>query len=266
MSVTAPQATAVVVTGASHGLGAALALHDAAPGVALALIGRNSARLEEVAAACRQRGAVVEAAAIDVRDGARLGDFLRGFDARHPVAVVIANAGVEGSLAPGRASEPEAAVLAQLRINLEGAIATVSPLIEPMRARRAGRIVLISSLAALMPLADQPAYSASKAGLMAWGEALLAWLRPQGIRVTIVCPGYIATGMSDRYRGARPFQWSAERAARHIAAGAARGRAMVAFPWPLVWLIRLGRLAPRPVRAAFIDRFLRFEIDAPAAL
>jgi short-subunit dehydrogenase len=263
--VTAP-ATAVVVTGASHGLGAALARNYAAPGVALALIGRNPARLEEVAESCRRRGAMVEAAAIDVRDGARLGDFLRGFDGRHPVAVVIANAGVESSLAPGRASEPEESVLAQLRINLEGAIATVSPLIEPMRARRAGRIVLISSLAALMPLADQPAYSASKAGLMAWGEALLAWLRPEGIRVTIVCPGYIATGMSDRYRGPRPFQWSAERAARHIAAGATRGRAMVAFPWPLVWLIRLGRLAPRPLRAAFIDRFLRFEIDAPAAL
>lgn len=265
MSVTA-QATAVVVTGASHGLGAALARHYAAPGVALALVGRNAARLAGVAEACRRRGAVVETAEIDVRDGARLGGFLRGFDARHPVATVIANAGVEAGLAPGRGCEPEDLVTAQLRINLEGAIATVSPLIEPMRARRFGRIVLVSSLAALMPLADQPAYSASKAGLMAWGEALLAWLRPDGIRVTIACPGFIATGMSDRYRGARPFQWSAERAAKYIAAGAARGRAMVAFPWPLVWLIRLGRLAPRPVRAAFIDRFLRFEIDAPAVL
>ncbi|MGK9170886.1 SDR family NAD(P)-dependent oxidoreductase [Inquilinus limosus] len=255
---------AVVVTGASHGLGAALARHYAVPGVALALIGRNPARLAEVAESCRCRGAVVETAEIDVRDGARLGDFLRGFDARHPVAVVIANAGVEAGLAPGRGCEPEASVTAQLRINLEGAIATVSPLIEPMRRRRDGRIVLIASLAALMPLADQPAYSASKAGLVAWGEALLAWLRPDGIRVTIVCPGFIATGMSDRYRGPRPLQWSAERAAKHIAGRVAHGRAWVAFPWPLVWLIRLGRLAPRPIRAAFIDRFLRFEIDAHA--
>ncbi|MGK9236281.1 SDR family NAD(P)-dependent oxidoreductase [Inquilinus limosus] len=254
----------VVVTGASHGLGAALARHYAVPGTTLALIGRNAARLAEVAESCRRRGAVVETAEIDVRDGARLGDFLRGFDARHPVAVVIANAGVEAGLAPGRGCEPEDSVTAQLRINLEGAIATVSPLIEPMRRRRDGRIVLIASLAALMPLADQPAYSASKAGLVAWGEALLAWLRPDGIRVTIVCPGFIATGMSDRYRGPRPFQWSAERAAGHIAGRVARGRAWVAFPWPLVWLIRLGRLAPRPIRAAFIDRFLRFEIDAHA--
>jgi len=256
----------VVVTGASHGLGAALARRYAAPGTALALIGRNPARLAEVADSCRRLGAVVETAEIDVRDGPRLAAFLRDFDARRPVTVVIANAGVEAGLGPGRSSEPEDFVLAQLRINLEGAIATVSPLIEPMRRRRAGSIVLIASLAALMPLADQPAYSASKAGLVAWGEALLAWLRPDGIRVTIVCPGFIATGMSDRYRGSRPFQWSAERAAGHIAASAARGRAWVAFPWPLVWLIRLGRLAPRPVRAAFIDRFLRFEIDAPESL
>jgi short-subunit dehydrogenase len=257
-------ATAVVVTGASNGLGAALARHYAAPGVVLGLVGRNAVRLAAVADICRQRGAVVETAEIDVREAGRLGDFIRDLDARHPVAVVIANAGVEAGLAPGRGTEPEVSVLAQLRINLEGAIATVSPLIEPMRRRRAGRIVLIASLAALMPLADQPAYSASKAGLVAWGEALLAWLRPDGIRVTIVCPGFIATGMHDHYRGARPFQWSAEKAAAHIAGHVARGRAWVAFPWPLVWLIRLGRLAPRSLRAAFIDRFLRFEIDTPA--
>ena len=255
---------AIVISGASGGLGAALARHYAAPGVALGLIGRNPDRVEAVAAACRQAGAVVEAAAIDVRETARLEAFIRAFNARHPVTTVIANAGIEAGLAPGRKPEPAESATAQLRVNLEGAIATVAPVIEPMRGRGGGRIVLIASLAALMPLADQPAYSASKAGLVAWGEALSAWLRRDGIKVTIVCPGFVATGMRDHYRGPWPFEWSAERAAGHIARGAAAGRAWIAFPWPLVWLIRLGRLAPRPLRAAFIDRFLRFEIDAPA--
>ena len=136
----------------------------------------------------------------------------------------------------------------------------MTPLLDLMRQRRHGAIILVSSLAALEPLADQPVYSATKAAVAAWGQALRTWLRPFKITVTVAYPGFIATGMKDGYRGPRPFEVSAEWAARRIAEGAARGRAAVMFPWQLVWLIRLGRLVPGSIRDAVVDRWFAFDI------
>ncbi|SEQ36508.1 Short-chain dehydrogenase [Faunimonas pinastri] len=252
---------AIVITGASSGLGAALARHHARPGVTLLLIGRDEGRLTGVAETCRAAGASVEIAAIDIRETEALAARLLAFDAVFPVDLVIANAGVEASLGPGRSAEPLDAAIEQFRVNLEGAAATVTPLLEPMRARRQGAITLISSLAAMEPMPDQPAYSASKAGLAAWGHALAGWLRPFGVTVTIACPGFIATGMTESYKGWRPFEVSAADAARRIADATARGRLVLAFPWPLVWLIRLGHLVPRILRNAVVDTLFRFTVE-----
>ncbi|MFG1432420.1 SDR family NAD(P)-dependent oxidoreductase [Xanthobacter sp. V2C-8] len=251
----------VVVTGASGGLGAAFARHYAAPGVCLLLVARDAARLDAVARECAARGAVADILAHDVRDAAGLAAALAARDAAQPVDLVVANAGVEASIGPDGAPEPLEAVLAQIETNLSGALASVVPLLPAMQARRRGAIILVSSLAALDPLPDQPAYGASKAGLLAWGEAARPWLRRFGITLTVACPGYIATGMAERYDGWRPLEWSAEKAARHIAHAAARGRARVDFPWPLVALIRLGRLAPRPLREAVRDLLFRARVD-----
>ncbi|MFG1295607.1 SDR family NAD(P)-dependent oxidoreductase [Xanthobacter variabilis] len=250
----------IVITGASGGLGAAFARHYAAPGVHLLLIARGAERLEPTTAACIAAGAQVTALACDVRDGERLAAALAAHDAAHPVDLVVANAGVEASVGPDGAPEPLDAVLAQIETNLSGALATVVPLLPAMQARRRGGIILVSSLAALEPLADQPAYCASKAGLLAWGEAARPWLRRFGICVTVACPGFLATGMSDHYEGWRPLEWSADKAARHIARAAARGRGRVDFPWPLVALIGLGKLAPRPLREAVRDLLFRLSV------
>ena len=86
------------------------------------------------------------------------------------------------------------------------------------------------------------------------------WLRRFGICVTVACPGFLATGMSDHYEGWRPLEWSADKAARHIARAAARGRGRVDFPWPLVALIGLGKLAPRPLREAVRDLLFRLSV------
>lgn len=250
----------IVITGASGGLGAAFARHYAAPGVHLLLIARTAERLAATAAACESRGARVDTLACDVRDSARLATALAAHDAGHPVDLIVANAGVEASVGADGSPEPLDAVLAQIETNLSGALASIVPLLPAMQARRRGGIILVSSLAALEPLADQPSYCASKAGVLAWGEAARPWLRRFGIRVTVACPGFLATGMSDNYEGWRPLEWSADKAARHIARAAARGRGRVDFPWPLVALIGLGKLAPRPLREAVRDLLFRLSV------
>ncbi|MGR7997374.1 SDR family NAD(P)-dependent oxidoreductase [Xanthobacter sp. ZOL 2024] len=249
----------VVITGASSGLGAALARRYAAPGVLLLLLARDAARLQQVAADCTARGSEVAWHSCDVRDAAALGALLRTADAASPVDLVIANAGIEASLGPGGAPEPLAAVQAQIDVNLAGALGCILPLLPAMQARRRGGLVLISSLAALEPLADQPTYCATKAALLTWGEAARPWLKRFGIQVTVACPGFIATGMSTRYTGWRPFEWSADKAAGTIAAAVAKGRSRISFPWPLVALIHLGKLAPRPLREWVRD--LLFKVD-----
>lgn len=249
------QPSSVVVTGGGRGIGAALARAYAAPGVTLLLIGRDAARLDGTAGECRARGATVETAAVDVADADALAKTILAFDARHPVELVIANAGVSGGLGPNREAETFAGAQRQIRVNLEGAIATVTPLLDPMRARKRGQIVLMSSLAALQPVGDTAAYSASKAGILMWGQALADFLAPDGVRTSVVCPGFVTSDMSARYLGPKPFEMSADEAASLIRRRVARGHELIAFPWPMVALIRLSNLLPRKVARFALSRF-----------
>jgi short-subunit dehydrogenase len=236
----------VVITGASGGIGAALAAELAAPGVRMLLLGRDAARLASAADAASARGARVETAEVAVTDAAALAAALAGFDARDPVDLLVVNAGISSGLGPGRSPEPVEAAHRVVAVNLGGAIDTVGALLPAMLARGRGQIALMSSMSALRPLPDMPAYSASKAALRAWGISLRGWLGPQGIAVTVICPGFVTSPMSARHRGFKPFEMSAPRAAALIARGLARRSAFVTFPWPLALLTWLdNRLPPR---------------------
>lgn len=262
--MTLPPAAApshVLITGASGGLGAAFARVYAAPGRHLSLVARDRAKLEEVAAACQALGAQTSLIPCDVRDAAALQSAIATADAARPVDLVVANAGIEASIGRDGSPEPLDTVLAQIETNLSGALTAVSAVLPAMQARRRGAIILISSLAALEPLADQPTYCATKAGLLTWGDAARPWLKAFGIQVSVACPGFIATGMSAHYRGWRPFQWSADKTARHIATAAAKGRARISFPLPLVALIALGKLAPRPLREWVRGRLFSVDVS-----
>ena len=258
-----PLRQSVVITGASKGLGEALARLYADPGRTLGLIGRHRHRLEAVAARCRNQGAHVVIAALDVKDGAGLARWFRAFDAEHPVDLLIVNAGMftgNGKFAPETMQE----MTELLRTNLEGAALTISAAVPMMRARQSGRIAIVGSLAALHPLADAPAYSASKAGVMAYGEALREWLAPDHVAVSLIYPGHIKTAQVEHHVGALPLMVSAETAARIVKRGLDRGRTAIAFPKALLWLIRAGRFLPWRVRA-MLGRGNRFYVAKPEA-
>jgi len=243
----------VVITGASSGLGAALAASYAGPQTALGLIGRNQERLAATAAICRAAGADVDSAAIDVADGPALAAWLDAFDDAHPVELLIANAGISAGPDPDSPGEPASVTLRQIETNLLGAVHTIAPLVPRLCGRGRGRIVAIASVAAYRGLPYSPGYSASKAGLRAYAEALRPRLAGYGVGVTVVCPGFFSSPMTDRWEGPTPFLQSGERAARHIKRGIDRGRSRIDFPWPLVLGMRFCDLAP----AMIGDRIMR---------
>jgi short-subunit dehydrogenase len=251
----------ILITGASRGLGAALAREFSTPGAHLCLVARDGVALEAVADACRARGATVETALCDVRDAAPLAAQLLEWDDAAPFALVIANAGVTGGTPPGGGLEGWESATRVLGVNLLGAVNTVEPLLPRLLARRVGRVVLIASVAAFQGLPDSPAYSASKAGLWSYGEALRARLGVKGVGVTCVAPGFFTSAMSARFQGPHPGEMPLEAMAARVACAIRRGRGRAIIPAPLGLLLRLLALLPAPLtdRAA---RVLRFTIRA----
>lgn len=234
-----------VISGASSGIGAALARRLARhPGAHLGLLGRNAARLEAVAADCRAAGATTTLAPLDVRDRAEVAAWLETFDAAHAIDCVVANAGIAASSLPGGHPEQAAHVYEVLEVNLWGALNLVLPLVPRMRARQAGQIALMSSLSAFAPLPGAEAYSASKAALLTYGLALRQQLRTDGVGVSVICPGFVTSPMSQLFRGAKPLEMSAEAAAGHIERGLARDARLIAFPRSMAVAARLSALVP----------------------
>jgi NADP-dependent 3-hydroxy acid dehydrogenase YdfG len=233
----------ILITGASSGIGEALALHFAGAGIRLVLGGRSLARLEAVERQCRARGATVEPMAIDVTDRAAMAAWIEAVDRKQPVDLVIANAGVSGGTLKGTESEDQARRI--FAVNVDGVLNTVFPLMPAMMARRSGQIGLMSSLAAHRGFPGAPAYAASKAAVKVWGEALRGDLKPHGIGVSVIMPGFIKSPMTDANNFPMPFLMPAPRAVSIIRRGLESDRARIAFPWPtaaMAWL--LGGLAP----------------------
>ena len=223
----------VLITGATGGIGGALAKVYAEPGNTLIFQGRNADRLAELTDICKGKGARVLTRVLDVRNRDELSAWLHEICQQEKLDLVIVNAGVNTNIGPGGAGERWEDVQELIEVNVLAAMATVDAVLPSMRARGEGQIALMSSLAAYFGLPVTPSYCASKSALKAYGEALRGWLAPSGIRVNVVMPGYVESRMCREMPGPKPFLWSAEKAARTIKRGLARNQPRISFPFPL---------------------------------
>ncbi len=245
----------ILITGGSSGLGEAMARALARPGVFLALTGRDAGRLSGVAEACRLQGAEVETGIVDVRDPAAMADFVAGIETRRPLDLVIANAGVSAGTQGGpEGGEQTRAIFA---VNVDGVVNTVQAGLGVMAARGNGQIAIVSSLAGFRGLPGAPAYCASKAAVRVWGEALRADWRARGIKINVICPGYVTTRMTAHNDFPMPFLMPAPRAARIMLDGLARNRARIAFPWPLYAAVRVISALPAGLLDPLLARLPR---------
>jgi short-subunit dehydrogenase len=243
--------SSIVITGASSGIGEALALDYAVPGAALAITGRDSQRLEAVAEACRTKGATVVAEAIDVVDRARLAAFLTGFDDAHPVDLILANAGV--SIDKDNSSLHDFSIIRKtFEVNVDGVFNTVEPLLERLRTRRRGQIGIVSSLASFIGLPYSASYNGSKAAVRVWGESIRYVLKKDGIGVSVICPGFVVSRITASAPFPMPFIMSAARASAIIRAGLARNKPRIAFPFGTKAGVWLGGVLPGGLTARLL--------------
>ena len=273
----------ILITGASSGIGQALAVHYAQNGArTLFLCGRNSERLEETQKACQKYGALVYTTILDVTDKQKTQDWITACEKIADINLVIANAGVAA------VEETEENAYNTFNTNIFGVINTVYPAIEiyknriirhsqlgnssldqfiactkakkkaffqnPFHHRLLGNvgcerfsdhrkdIAIVSSIAGYHGLPACPSYSASKACVKAWGAALRGQLKPYGIHVNVICPGFVKSRITDKNTCPMPFFMPAEKAAAIIAKRIEKNIGLIAFPWPLrfsAWLISI---------------------------
>jgi short-subunit dehydrogenase len=237
----------IFLTGASSGLGAALARHYAAQGATLGLVARRANSLQTLAAELGGRHFVYP---LDVTDAGKLNAAAADFIARVGLPdIVIANAGISvGTLT--EEVDDLAAFARVFAVNVMGMVNTFHPFVAAMREAKQGRLVGIASVAGIRGLPGAGAYSASKAAGIAYLEALRVELHGSGVRVVTVAPGYIATPMTAVNDYAMPFLVPAEVAAHRIAVVIKRGRSYVVVPWQMAIVAKLLRIMPN----ALFDR------------
>lgn len=231
----------VFITGASSGIGAALACHYAARGATLGLLGRRESALLELARSLPGEHAIY---CVDVAGPAALTEAAADFIARFGVPdVVIANAGVSAGTLTEEADDL-AAFDRVMRTNVLGMVATFQPFVVPMRARGSGRLVGIASVAGIRGLPGAGAYSASKAAVIAYLESLRVELHGSGVRVVTIAPGYIATPMTAVNTYPMPFMLPVDEAARRFVKAIDAGIGYTVIPWQMGVVAKLLRLLP----------------------
>lgn len=255
----------VAITGASGGIGRALALYYAQHGATtLVLAGRNEKALRMTAELCEKVGVKAEVCVFDVRDAAVFDAWIDRVTSADDLTHLIFCHGVSSSVtvtAAGPAPETPWEMRRELDVN---AVSTVSAanraagnLLPQLREtpRRRVQIGLTASLAALMGLPSSPAYSASKAAVVTFGEALRRLTRGSGLGVTVALPGFVTSPMSRRYLGKKLFEVTAENAAQRIAEGLDNDRRQVVFPKVLAWGMRLLAWVPERWQGRFLAPF-----------
>lgn len=244
----------VFITGASSGIGAALARHYAACGATLGLAARREDALNELA---RSLPGSHHIYAVDVADAGVMLAAGQDFVSRAGLPdIVIANAGISvGTLTGEREDLP--AFRKVFETNVLGMVHTFHPFLDAMKRAGAGRLVGIASVAGIRGLPGAGAYSASKAAAIAYLESLRVELSGSGVRVITLAPGYIATPMTAVNPYAMPFLLPADAAARRFARAIAAGTSYAVIPWQMAIVAKLLRLLPNAVFDAVFARAAR---------
>lgn len=227
----------ILITGASSGLGAALAKAYASPGRILFLQGRNSERLNAAAEDARNLGAEVFTKIIDITNATGLLEWIINCDASYPLDLVIANAGISASTST--IDDGAEIIKAIFDVNLFGVLNTVHPAIPLMKSRQRGQIAIMSSLAGFRGFPKSSAYCASKAAVRIYGEAIRPELAINNVELNVICPGFVKTPMTDVNDFPMPFLMSPERAAQIIKNGLEKNKARIVFPWQMYLLVKL---------------------------
>lgn len=232
------------ITGASSGIGQALAEHYAQQGAQLGLCARRTEPLQKLA---ERWPGQVSCYPLDVTDASALRAAAADFIARlGDPDIVIANAGISVGTLTEHAEDLDA-IRRVMDTNFFGMAATFSPFVGGMRRAGRGRLVGIASVAGIRGLPGSEAYSASKAAVISYLESLRVELRASGVRVITICPGYISTPMTEVNPFPMPFLMPADTAARRFARAIDKGRSYVVIPWQMGVAARLLRLLPNAV-------------------
>ena len=234
----------IFLTGASSGIGAALARHYAGEGAVLGLVARRGELLEQLAASLPTP---CHCYPLDVTDAGALAAAAEDFMARAGTPdIVIANAGISvGTLA--EAADDLPAFRRVFDVNVMGAVHTFQPFLAALRGVGRGRLVGISSVAGIRGLPGAGAYSASKAALTTYLESLRVELAGSGLKVITIAPGYIATPMTAANPYVMPFMLPAAAAARRFARAIRRGPSYCVIPWQMAIVARILRWLPNGI-------------------
>jgi len=261
----------ILITGATSGLGGALAEEYAEAGNILFLTGRNSEKLNQITKICQEKLAKVFSKIIDIKDAEAVKNWIQAIGQEFHLDLVIANAGISAGTSSGTESENQIKEI--FRTNIDGVLNTINPAIALMlschpersegplatchktkqnsshkilrytqNGKHKGQIAIISSLAGFRGLPSSPAYSASKSCVRVYGEALRGSLAPLGIAVNVVCPGYIKTPMTNVNDFPMPFLMNAGDAAKIIKRSLAKNKSRIAFPFVLYFIVWLATL------------------------
>ncbi len=242
---------AILITGATGGIGSALAKAYAAPGVHLFLGDSNACGFDNLCPSCTDLGAIVHNVCIDVTDKSAMEDWIAEADAICPLDLVIANAGIwHGNLVDEETAEQIRAVFA---VNLDGMLNTVLPALPRMRSRKRGQIALMSSLAGIRGFPHAPSYCATKAAIRVFGQGLRARVKREGVSVSVMIPAFVKTPMTEANAFVMPGRIEADRAASIIKRKLAKNKAEFIFPHPYPALAWVLKAAPSSLVNLFTD-------------
>lgn len=234
----------VYLTGASSGIGEALAQALAEKGAVLGLIARREDQLRALVEKIEKTGGTARFFACDVRDAEKLFEAAEALRREFgKIDILIANAGIGGNDEPTRKLEP-AAVKKVIDINLNGAVNSVAAVLPGMLERGSGQLVAISSLAGFRGLPKSAAYSASKAGMTAFFESVRLDVQSRGISVSIIQPGFIKTPLTAGRANKMPFLMELEDSILNFLEAIEKQKKFSAFPWQLAFIVRLARFFP----------------------